>query len=69
MISGRAQRPYATIQAFLKKLAMLPCPFFPAGFAFALLAGLLGAILSFLRSGSSSEKDSHTASSFVTRVN
>lgn len=55
-------------QAFLKKLAMLPWPFFPAGFPFALLDGLGGAGLA-LGWGSSSEKDSHTASSFVTRKN
>jgi hypothetical protein len=52
-------------QAFLKKLAMLPCPFFAAGLLFALLDGL-GAGLGFFVCGSSSEKDSQTASSFVT---
>jgi hypothetical protein len=29
-------------QAFLKKLAMLPCPFFAAGFTFELLDCLMG---------------------------
>jgi hypothetical protein len=56
----------ALAQAFLKKLAMLPCPFFAAGFPFALLDGFDGAGLSFLSCGSSSEKDSQTASSLVT---
>lgn len=54
------------IQAFLKKLAILPCPFLVAVFPFAVLAGLAGAGLGFLGSGSSSEKDSQTASSLVT---
>jgi hypothetical protein len=47
---------------------MLPCPFFAAGLPFVLLAGL-GAGLGFLGCGSSSEKDSHTASSLVTGDN
>ncbi|KAH9874421.1 hypothetical protein IAQ61_003610 [Plenodomus lingam] len=53
-------------QAFLKKLAMLPWPFLPAGFPFAELEGLAGAGFCFLGSGSSSEKDSQTVSSMVT---
>jgi hypothetical protein len=53
-------------QAFLKKLAILPCPFFAAGFIFELLDCLMGTGLSFLGCGSSSEKDSHAASSLVT---
>lgn len=53
-------------QAFLKKLAMLPCPFLPAFLPFAELAGLAGAGLAFFGTGSSSEKDSQTASSLVT---
>lgn len=35
-------------QVFLKKLAMLPWPFLPAGFPFALLDGLAGAGLGLL---------------------
>jgi hypothetical protein len=49
----------------LKKLAMLPCPFFAAGLPFALPDGF-GAGLGFFGCGSSSEKDSQTASSLVT---
>lgn len=45
---------------------MLPCPCLPAFLPFAVLAAGLGAGLSFLDSGSSSEKDSQTASSLVT---
>lgn len=51
--------------AFLKKLAMLPWPLPPAFLPFAVLAAF-GAGLAFLSCGSSSEKDSQTASSFVT---
>jgi len=58
---------YSSIsQAFLKKLAILPWPFFPADFPLVLLDGLVVTVFSFLGSGSSSEKDSHTASSLVT---
>jgi hypothetical protein len=53
-------------QAFLKKLAMLPCPFIPAFLPFAELAGLAGIDLAFFGTGSSSENDSQTASSLVT---
>ena len=45
---------------------MLPCPFLPAFFPFAELDGLAGAGLAFFVVGSSSEKDSQTASSLVT---
>jgi hypothetical protein len=62
----RESCPSSILQAFLKKLAILPCPFFAAGFAFVLPDCLVGAGLSFLGSGSSSEKDSQIASSFVT---
>lgn len=51
--------------AFLKKLAILPCPFFAPAFPLAAAAGL-GAGFGFFGSGSSSENDSQTASSFVT---
>lgn len=53
-------------QAFLKKLAILPCPFLPAFLPFAELAGFAGAGLAFFGTGSSSENDSQTASSLVT---
>lgn len=43
---------------------MLPCPFFAAGLPFA--AAGLGVGFARFGSGSSSEKDSHTASSLVT---
>lgn len=51
--------------AFLKKLAMLPWPFLLAGLPFVAAAGF-GAGFARFGSGSSSENDSHTASSFVT---
>jgi ABC-type Na+ efflux pump permease subunit len=51
--------------AFLKKLAILPWPLPPVFLPFAVLIGL-GAGFAFLDSGSSSEKDSQTASSLVT---
>lgn len=54
--------------AFLKKLAMLPCPFLPAFLPFAELAGFGTTGLAFLGAGSSSENDSHTASSLVTGI-
>ena len=50
-----------------KKDMMLPCPGLAAPF-FAPLAAGAGVGLAFLGAGSSSEKDSHAASSLVTRV-
>jgi hypothetical protein len=55
-----------TDHAFLKKLAILPCPRVPVFFPFAVFVGLAGAGLSFFGSASASEKDSQAASSLVT---
>lgn len=65
---GNDDRLELACHAFLKKLAMLPCPFLPAVLPFAELVGLAGTGLSFFGSGSSSENDSHTASSLVTMI-
>jgi hypothetical protein len=53
-------------QAFLKKLAMLPCPLATPFFPFAVLGAGFGVGLIFFGSGSSSENDSQTVSSLVT---
>jgi len=51
-----------------KKDMMLPCPGLAAAPFFAPLAAVAGVGLAFLRAGSSSEKDSHAASSLVTKA-
>ena len=55
---------------FPKKFMMLPCPGFPTGFfVFADEDGVGKGALSLLDGGgSSSEKDSHAGSSFVTKL-
>lgn len=64
LLTGLIHPP--STQAFLKKLAMLPCPLATAPFFPPLEAAELGAGFNFLGGASSSEKDSQTVSSLVT---